>query len=57
MKYIIVIPLFIMLFYLLSFSKYNWRNNNRLAAIGSAVLGITAFTLACLVLFSGNYEL
>ncbi|MDI9476158.1 MAG: hypothetical protein ACOX0L_09250 [Natronincolaceae bacterium] len=57
MKYVMVIPLLIMLFYLLSFSRYNWKNNNKLAAIGSAILGITAFTLACFVLFSGNYEL
>ncbi len=57
MKYLTVVLLFIMLFYILSFSRYNWKNNNKLAATGSAILGITAFGLAFFVLFSGNYEI
>jgi len=57
MKYIVFIFLLILLFYLLSFAIYNWRNNNKIAAIGSAVLGIAAFALPLVLIFFGNYEM
>lgn len=57
MKYVISMFLFVMLFYILSFARYNWRNNNRFAAIGSAVLGIAAFGIPFMLLFFGSYEM
>jgi hypothetical protein len=57
MKYVIGFLLFVLLFYLLSFAGHNWKKKNKLAAIGVALLGITAFGLACFVLFFGNYEM
>lgn len=57
MKYIIVVLLFAELIYLLSFAKYNWVKKNRLAAIGSAIIGLAAFALPLFLIFFGKYEL
>ena len=57
MKYVIGFLLFVLLFYLLSFARHNWKKKNKLAAIGMVLLGITAFGLAYFVLFLGNYEM
>lgn len=57
MKYVIGSLLLVLLFYLLSFARHNWKNKNKLAAIGVALLGVTAFGLAYFVLFLGDYEL
>lgn len=57
MKYFIGALLLVMLFYILSFTKYNWKNKNKLAAIGAAIIGISAFSLSFFVLFIGSYEI
>jgi len=57
MKYIIVVLLFVELIYLLSFAKYNWVKKNRLAAIGSAIIGLAAFLLPLYLIFWGKYEI
>lgn len=57
MKYMIVVLLFAILFYILSFSTYNWRKKNRMAAIGAAIIGFSAFALMFYAMFFGNYEL
>lgn len=56
MKYIIVVPLFALLIYQLSFAKYNWTKKNRIAAIGSVIIGILAFVLPLYLIFWGKYE-
>lgn len=57
MKYVVGVFLLVPLTYLLSFAGHNWRNKNRLAAIGSAILGIAAIGLAFFVIFIGNHEM
>lgn len=57
MRYVSTLGLLIMLFYILSFSRYNWVNNNKLAAIGSAIIGAAAFALSIFAMFFGNYEM
>lgn len=57
MKYLIEFLALILLFYLLSFAKYNWRHNNKIGAIGAAVIGVVAFILSYIVLFVGDYEI
>ena len=57
MKYIIVVLLIAELIYLLSFAKYNWVKKNRLAAIGSAIIGLAAFLLPLYLIFWGKYEI
>ena len=57
MKYIIVVLLFAELIYLLSFAKYNCVKKNRLAAIGSAIIGLAAFLLPLYLIFWGKYEI
>ena len=57
MKYFILVLVFGVMFYLLSFSKYNWNKKNKLAAVGSAIIGIVAFGLTIFLLFFSNYEL
>ena len=57
MKYIIVVLLFAELIYLLSFAKYNWVKKNRLAAIGSAIIGLAAFLLPLYLIFWRKYEI
>ena len=56
MKYIIVVPLFALLIYQLSFAKYNWTKKNWIAAIGSVIIGILAFVLPLYLIFWGKYE-
>lgn len=57
MKYLIIIFLTLLLIYLLSFARYNWTNNNRLAAVGSLIIGLAAVILPLYIMFLGNYEL
>lgn len=57
MKYFFVALLFIELLYLLSFSKHCWQKKNRLAAIGSAIVGFVSIVLWLYMFFFGNYEL
>lgn len=57
MKYIIVVLLFAVLIYQLSFARYNWAKKNRLAAIGSAIIGLLAFILPLYLIFWGKYEI
>lgn len=57
MKYVVSLFLLILLFYLLSFARYNWRSNNKIAAIGSAVLGFAAFGISIVILFFASYEM
>ncbi len=56
MKFAIGIVLVMMLIYLGSFAVHNWKRKNKLAAIGSALLGLAAFGLGLFVVFFGNYE-
>lgn len=56
MKYFIVIILFGVFIHSLSFAKYNWDKKNALAAVGAAILGVAAFILPLIVLFSRHYE-
>ncbi|MDD3704856.1 MAG: hypothetical protein PHC45_02145 [Clostridiaceae bacterium] len=57
MKYIIVVLLFAVLIYQLSFARYNWAKKNRLAAIGSIIIGLLAFMLPLYLIFWGKYEI
>ncbi len=57
MKYIVAVFLSIMLFYFLTFARYNWKNDNRIAAIGSAIMGCVAFGTSIFLLFFGGYEM
>jgi multisubunit Na+/H+ antiporter MnhB subunit len=45
------------LFYFLSFAKYNWKTKNKLGAIGAIVMGLAFLILTCVLIFSGNYEI
>jgi hypothetical protein len=40
-----------------SFARYNWAKKNRLAAIGSLIIGLAAVLLPLYIIFYGNYEL
>jgi hypothetical protein len=56
MKYIIsVIPLGVML-YLFSFAKFNWTRKNKLAAVGSILIGIAAFAFPVFLMFFTDFE-
>lgn len=57
MKYVIGCLLLVLLFYLFSFARFNWKSKNKLAAIGVVLLGITAVGLVYFVLFVGDYEI
>jgi hypothetical protein len=57
MKYIATVFLLMLLSYILSFARYNWKNNNWIAAIGSAVLGFAAFGISFILIFFGSYEM
>jgi len=57
MKYIVEFLVLILLFYLLSFAKYNWKHNNKIGAIGVAIVGLAAVILSFIVLFVGDYEM
>jgi predicted ferric reductase len=56
-RYIGVLMLLLALFHLLSFARYNWKNKNKLAAVGATVIGFAAVTLFIIVMFVGDYEL
>jgi hypothetical protein len=56
-KYVLLVPLLLLLLYLLSFAKYNWTQKNRLAAVGVLILCLAAAALPVFVLFFGKYEL
>ncbi len=57
MKYLLIILLLGALYYVLSFSRHNWAKKNKLAAIGAALIGITAIGLMCFVIFFSKYEI
>ena len=57
MKYIVEFLVLILLIYLLSFAKYNWKHNNKIGAIGVSIIGLTAFVFSFIVLFVGDYEI
>ena len=56
MKYLIVVFLSGVLVYLMSFAKYNWDRDNRIAAVGAAIVGLAAFVLPIYLMFWGNFE-
>ncbi len=51
MKYIVVLLMLLVLFYLFSFAVYNWKNKNRMAAIGSVIIGLIAFVMQFVLMF------
>lgn len=51
---VLILPIFI---YLVSFAVYNWKKNNKLAAVGAAIIGIAAYTLPIYILFLSKVEL
>lgn len=55
MEYLIIVFLVALLIYMFSFARYNWGNKNRLAAIGSLIIGIAAALLPLYIIFFGNY--
>lgn len=57
MKYLIILSLTALLIYMISFARYNWAKKNRLAAIGSLIIGLAAAALPLYIIFYGNYEL
>jgi hypothetical protein len=57
MKYAIVLLLLAALIHLLSFAKYNWKKNNRLAAVGSAIIGFAAFVIPLYLIFLRDFEI
>ena len=57
MKYAIVLLLLAALIHLLSFAKYNWKKNNRLAAVGSAIIGFAAFVIPLYLIFLSDFEI
>lgn len=57
MRYVITMMLIIPLIYIFSFAWYNWTTNNRLAAVGSAIIGFSAVALPIYIMFFGNFEL
>lgn len=57
MKYVVGFLVLILLFYLLSFAKYNWKNNNKTGAIGVLMIVLAAFIFSFIVLFVGDYEI
>jgi hypothetical protein len=57
MRYFVALLVLLVMIYILSFARYNWKAKNKLAAIGAALLAIAAFSLSFFVLFIGNYEI
>ena len=57
MKYVLTILLLAVLLYILSFARYNWIKKNKLAAVGAALIGITAVGFSFLVIFFSRYEI
>lgn len=57
MKYLIILFLVALFIYMFSFARYNWAKKNRLAAIGSLIIGLAAILLPLYIIFYGNYEL
>jgi len=43
--------------YLTSFAVFSWRNRERLAAVGGALLGLAAFAVTLMVALSQEFEL
>jgi len=56
MKYFISIFPLALLIYMLSFAKYNWTRNNKLAAVGATLIGVAAFALSVYVIFFAEIE-
>jgi len=56
MRYIATLFPLALLVYMLSFAKYNWTKNNKLAAAGAALIGVAAFALAFYVIFFAKAE-
>ncbi|NLI61235.1 MAG: hypothetical protein GX375_07390 [Clostridiales bacterium] len=50
MKYIILTPVLYAFIYLLSFTKYNWDNRNKMAAIGTVIIAIAALVMPFFIL-------
>jgi len=57
MKYVLTILLLAVLLYILSFARYNWIKKNKLAAVGAALIGITAVGFSLFVSFFSRYEI
>lgn len=51
MKYFLIIIGILPSIYLISFAKFNWKNNNKTAAIGAILLAAVAIILQILFLF------
>ena len=51
MKYIVVFLMLFVLYHLLSFAVFNWKNKNKLAAIGAVIIGLTAFVMQFVLMF------
>jgi hypothetical protein len=51
MKFILIPFLLIMAVYPLSYAKYNWKNKNRLGAVGMVLLVLASIVLPSILLF------
>jgi len=51
MKYIVLVLLSMLSVYMYSFGKYNWQNNNKIAAAGIALLTLTSIIIPVMVVF------
>lgn len=56
MRYAVFVLLSVMLIYMLSFARHNWRMKNKLAAVGAVILGVLAFGLMTYTIFSDKFE-
>ncbi len=57
MKYVLTILLLAVLIYILSFARYNWIKKNKLAAVGTAFIAITAVGFSLFVVFFSGFEI
>jgi hypothetical protein len=51
MKYVVILPLLIFLFYMITFTVHNWSKQSKPAAVGAAILALAAAALSTYYLF------
>lgn len=56
MKYIVSLIPFGVMIYLFSFAKFNWTRKNKLAAVGSILIGVAAFAVPIILMFFTDFE-